>query len=309
MAANSLYTLDDLATEVAQNYGDVSDITIAKAKKWINRALMRINEMGDWSWLMTFDATFTTVYDSGTATLINGATTKVVTLNATQLDAAYIVTASVNGNVAVTATASLQTTTQFTLTFSPAIPVSGAYELTWSIEKESYVLGEGVKKIYSIYYQQNVRRNLKLIEDRRFREIFTYNVTPSGTPVWYRLYGRDATTGRRKVALFPIPASQLPIYYDYRKEMPMLVNDSDDVRVVTGMPDHMIDALIELATAISFRQLDDSDYESAMAEAMARIQRLHAEDSTEIDDRIRMRNFDSAEYMGDPVLPPQYGDT
>lgn len=238
MAADSLFTLDDIALQVAQNYGDTSDITIAKAEKWINRALLRINELGDWSWLMKFDATFNTT--SGT---------------------------------------------------------------------ETYTLGAGVKKIYALYYSDNVRRKLRLMDDRRFREVFTYNVTPTGTPLWYRLGGRSTINGRRQVKLFPVPNATIAMYYDYRQEMPLLVNSTDDVRVVTGMPDHMVDALIEMATAISFREQDDSDYQSAIQEAEARLQRLLAEDETEIDDRIRMANFEGdSVYYGDPVLPPQYGD-
>jgi hypothetical protein len=250
---------------------------------------------------------------------------------------------------------------------------------------ESYTLTQGVKKIYAIYYQDQVRRKLTLIDDRRFREVFTYTVTPQGTPVWYRDFGRDATTGRRKVALFPIPNASMAMYYDYRREVPLMIdelsgtqaltngaatatvtlpntfydNDYDltlsvtsssgsdpavtatvssqatgsfivalsptpatanytlswslerdpDVRRETMMPDHMVDALIELATAIGFREQDDSDYESAMAEAVARWQGLLAEDLNEIDDKIRQVAFEADRvYYGDPVLPPQYGD-
>lgn len=237
MASTSLYTLAEIAAVVAENYGADDDITLARAKKWVNRALMRINEMGDWSWLMAFDATFSTVAST-----------------------------------------------------------------------ESYVLGAGVKKIYSVSLNiGSARRKLRLIDDRKFRDLFAYNTTTTGTPSWYRLFGRDASTGRRKVALFPIPSSVVSVYYDYRKEITLLTNDSDDVRATTGMPDHMIDALIELATAISYRQLDDSDYANAMAEAVARWRTLLAEDLNEIDDTIRMRGFDmDASMFGDPVLPPQY---
>tara|TARA_R110000868_G_scaffold242882_7_gene498509 strand:- start:3935 stop:4879 length:945 start_codon:yes stop_codon:yes gene_type:complete len=314
MGAQDIFSLSAIATQVAQNYGSTDDITIAKAKKWINRALLRMNEMGDWSWLMVFDATFNTV--SGT---------------------------------------------------------------------ESYTLGAGVKKIYALYYQDTVRRKLKLVDDRRFREVFTYTVTPQGTPCWYRLFGRSSSNGRRKVALYPIPNATLAMYYDYRREIPLLNdietgsatlsngvatktvtlantyydNDYDlslivtsssssdpavtatvtsqavgsfivslsptpgtanysiaytltrdpDVRIECGMPDNLVDCLIELATAISFRELDDSDYENAMAEAVARCRALLAEDLNEIDDNIRMIPFDAdSAYFADPVLPPQYGD-
>ena len=247
MAVNSLFTLEDIATQVALNYGDQTDFTIEKAKKWVNRALLRINEMGDWSWLMVFDATFNTA--SGT---------------------------------------------------------------------EAYTLADGVKRVYSLFITSSTaRRKLKLVDDRRFREVYTNTVTPQGTPHIYRLYGRSTAVGfegRRKVALWPVPNATYAMYYDYRREIPLFTDALDasgaTVMEVTGMPAHMVDALIELATAISFRELDDSDYESAMAEAMARWNNLLADDLTEIDDSIRMRAFNTeTSYFGDPVLPPQYGDT
>jgi hypothetical protein len=49
MAANSLFTLEDLALEVSKNIGDTSEYTLADAKKWINRAIMMFTEMGEWS--------------------------------------------------------------------------------------------------------------------------------------------------------------------------------------------------------------------------------------------------------------------
>jgi hypothetical protein len=236
MAANEIYTLLDAATEVSQAYGDTSDISIAKAKKWCNRALVRMAEIHDWSWLKVFDASIATV--SGT---------------------------------------------------------------------ESYSLASGVKKIYAIWLQDSARRKLRLIDDRRFREIYTQATTPQGNPLYYRNYGRDSS-GNRKIALYPVPNAVLTLKYDYVKEITLLVNNTDDVREVTGMPAHMVDAWIELATAIGYREQDDSDYQSAMAEAVERVIRLAAEDGAEIDDEIRAAAFgDSGNDWLDPVLPPRFG--
>lgn len=247
MSSNSLFTLTDLATEVALNYGDQSDITIAKAYKWINRALMRISEMGDWSWLKVYDATFNTV----------------------------------NGT-------------------------------------EAYTLADGVKKIDSVFVFNNVRRRLQMIEDRMFRQHFLNPTTVTGTPQFYRNYGRSSASGsegRRRIALYPVPSSVLAIYYDYTKEISLFssihesggASSTVTVSQLTGMPQHMVDALIEMATAIGMRELDDSNYDAAMSEAMLRWDRLLQEDLHEIEDSIRMRSFeDSTGQVADPVLPPQY---
>jgi len=236
MASEDLFSFLDIATEVSQNYGATDDVTIAKAKKWVNRALVRISEVGHWSWRETFDTSVATV--SGT---------------------------------------------------------------------ETYVLAANVKHITALWIQDTARRKLRLIDNRRFRQIYTQATTPQGTPLYYRTYGRDATTGYRKIALYPVPNAVFTVKYDYQKEMDLLVNNTDDVRVVTGMPDHMVDALIELATAISYREQDDSDYQSAMAESMARWRALYDEDNTEIDDVIRAASDDGGGGgYEDPILPPSY---
>lgn len=238
MAADSLYSLLDIATETAQNYGSTDDITIAKAKKWVNRALLRVAEMGPWSWTMVYDTSLATV--SGT---------------------------------------------------------------------ETYSLASGVKKVHALWVQDTARRKLRLIDDRRFREIFTQNTTPQGTPLYYRDYGRNASTGYKMIALYPVPNAILTLKYDYEREITLLVDNTDDVRVDSGLPAHMVDALIELATAIGYREQDDSDYASAMAEAIQRWQRLKEEDLTEIDDNFRAAAFgDVDSSWGDPVLPPKYGE-
>lgn len=58
MAANSLYTLAELANLVCLNVGAVDDITQAKAKKNINRALVRFAEMGEWPWQKVYAQDF-----------------------------------------------------------------------------------------------------------------------------------------------------------------------------------------------------------------------------------------------------------
>lgn len=69
MAANSLFTLEEIATQVALNVGDTSDYSITLAKQWVNRALLRFMEMGTWSWQHVYGGTVNTVAGTATITL------------------------------------------------------------------------------------------------------------------------------------------------------------------------------------------------------------------------------------------------
>ncbi len=349
MAANTLFTFQAIATEVAQNYGDTSDLTLSKAYKWVNRALIRVSEIGDFSWLWGPQGSFKTVVrfyyyqtvgtSPGVSQTIsrNDNGTGGPSFNTAEIIDASTVITDVNGNgvftagIPVTAT---NTGTGVTLSSIPDAkygacymwylyngqgaqpPVNlaqpGQYVLTVATTnnvlpaQEIYSLAFGVKKVYAIYYVNNVRRKLRLMDNRRFREIFTYPVQPSGTPLYYRDLGRDSS-GQMQVALWPLPNTVYNIFYDYVKECPLMVNASDDVRTVVGLPEWQVDALIQLATAIAFAELDASNYRDMMNEAVQRWADIYHDDSNQIDDSIRAASFDGERVdYADPVLPPQY---
>ncbi len=173
---------------------------------------------------------------------------------------------------------------------------------------ETYSLSATVQKVTNVYVTGTRARTLRLMENRQFRQTFTNPILSTGTPNYYRYAGVDSVTGAKKIGLYTIPSTVETIYYDYIKKMPLLSNHTDDVRIVCGLPDHTVDALIELATAIGMRKFDDADYESAMAEAIVRWDTIYQDYTNEIDDRLRARAFEGADYDGPmPVLPPQFG--
>ncbi len=235
MAATDLFTLSDLALQVALNYGATDDSTLAKAKKWINRSLLYYSELGYWSWQRVYDQSLATV--AGTATYSVGAT-----------------------------------------------------------------------KIQKIYMSSPIQRDLILIEDRRFRELYP-NSTFTGAPYFWRRAGQSKTVvDTQIIGLYPIPDAVYTLKYDGIKEMTLLSADTDDVRTVTGMPSKFVNMLIELATSIGFKELDDAQYGEQFQECLLRLKGLYGDDQTEIDDVLvfaTIDNFD-ANYYQDPILPPGY---
>lgn len=236
MSAIDLFTLSNLADAVCLNIGDTSDITQAKAKKWVNRALIRFSEMGMWSWQYQYAATLSTV-----------------------------------------------------------------------AAQETYSLSD-VLKINSIYTSGPTQRTLKLIEDRAFRAMYPNN-TSSGTPYYWRRMGAStATANTIKIGLYPIPDGTYTIKYDYVKPITLLTSDSDDIRLITGMPMNLIDLVIEMATAVGWKEIDDKDSSNQMKECLARLAAAYGDDQSEIDERLIMSPMESDDWnrFYDPVLPSNF---
>lgn len=236
MAANSLFTLADLANLVCLNVGSTDDLTQAKAKKNINRALIRFSEMGYWSWQYLFAQTLNTVASQE------------------------------------------------------------VYEVS------------NVVKINSIYTAQPIQRRLTLVEDRKFRSMYPNN-TAVGAPYYWRRMGSSSTTvDTQKVGLYPIPDTVYNLKYDCVAPITLLTSDTDDIRLITKMPSHHVDLVIEMATAIQWKEIDDAQAAEQMQECLLRLKAAYADDVSEIDDKLIMAPLeaDNIDRYFDPTLDPRF---
>lgn len=247
MAATDLFAFSDLKTQVALNLGATDDVSMAKCGKYINRALLRFQEMGEWSWQRVYEQPFP------------GAT---------------------------------------------SVTVAGTK--TYSVKN--------CLRITSLYLSSPLQRRLVLLDDRVYRKRFP-NDTAQGTPYYFMLRGRGGNTASPaaydtlKVGLYPIPDSAYTLLWDGVKPITLLSADTDDVRVVTGMPITLVDLLIEMATAIGWKEIDDGDAAVQMQEVMSRLAAAYSDDNHDIEDVHIMSPFDAEDIdkLYDPTLPPQYG--
>lgn len=166
-------------------------------------------------------------------------------------------------------------------------------------------------EMHSLYFDpasSNVGR-LLLMGDREFRSLYS-QANAQSRPYLYLERGRaNADTSNLdtlKIGLYPIPDAAYTLKWDGIKPISMLTGASDDVRVVTGMPVSMVDILIEMATAIGWKEIDDAQAIVQMDEVMVRLKGMYEKDNHSIEDSHVFRGFDGADYFRDPVLPAQY---
>ena len=140
------------------------------------------------------------------------------------------------------------------------------------------------------------------------------NDTATGTPYYWRLAGRsNASTSALdtlKVGLYPIPDAAYTLKWDGVRRITLLSADSDDVRVVTGMPVNLVDVLIEMATAIGWKEIDDAAASEQMQEVLIRLKGAYSDDQHNIEDRLIMAPFESDEIdrYFDPQLDPRFNE-
>lgn len=243
MAFDALYTMADLQLQVGLNLGATDDVTLAKAAKYVNRALLRFSEMGIWSWQKVFGQSF-----PGTTSVTISGTADYSVKNCLEMHSLY---------------------------FDPAGSQWG---------------------------------RLTLMGDREFRQCYQ-NPIATGRPYLYLHRGRVNSSTEKdvlKIGLYPVPDAAYTLKWDGIKPITLLTGATQDVREQTGMPSHLIDLLIEMATAIGWKEIDDADAATQMQEVMIRLKNAYNRDNHSIEDVNIMRGFDSEDYYRDPQLPSNY---
>lgn len=71
MNPSQLYTIRGMIRQVCQNVGSLDEQTQEQAYVWINRALIRFSELGQWSWQKFYGDTVDTVVNEAIVTLPN----------------------------------------------------------------------------------------------------------------------------------------------------------------------------------------------------------------------------------------------
>lgn len=244
--ATNFFLFQSLCDQVCRNVGSQDNLTELRAQDWVNRAIIRFTEMGEWSWQRGYQLPFPNTVNNVT-----------------------------------------------------------------SANQEIYSVPNCIR-IESLFMKSPIQRRLTLLDDRKFRRMYPNNIA-TGTPYYYRHVGRVNTGGAvdtLQIGLYPIPDSAYTLQWDGVQAMPTLVNATDDIRALTGMPQFMVDILIEMATAIAWKEIDDADNGSQLKEAVARLKSAYGKDQHDIDDRLIMAPFESEDIdrYFDPQLDPRFNE-
>lgn len=178
--------------------------------------------------------------------------------------------------------------------------------ITTVSDQEAYKIKSRVK-LPKYLHMRDPARKLTMIDLRVLRELYPNNTETTGTPLYWRMKGYNQNTQSYELALWPIPDGVYSIYMDCDNNPALISNKNDDLRA-TGLPEEMIETLINIGIALLFEKKGDADYVGKLQIAMAMLE----------DDWFRLSgghpddNLGAKEHHGiggpfqDPILPGSY---
>jgi len=186
---------------------------------------------------------------------------------------------------------------------------------TWLMIKDSFHTSQGIEE-YSLnqdvavtqmfWMEGSNRQKLDRIPSARFRELVPNSTEDSGNPRLYDFAGVDSS-GCKVVTLWPIPGGDLEIFYRYRRFILPIQDKEANVWGRWGMPPNVMECLIEYATALMFKGVDDRRHNEQLGQAEAMVLDAYAADQENLDTTQRIP-FDHDQFYNDePVFEARFG--
>lgn len=107
-------------------------------------------------------------------------------------------------------------------------------------------------------------------------------------PMYYREIGPDSS-GYKQIEVFPIPDGSYTLNYEYYKVKGSDLTTSDLASEIPNLPDHVHDAVWELALYIFLKGFDDPNQVNRMADAEMAKKLLEESDEKDQDTDLRLR--------------------
>lgn len=179
---------------------------------------------------------------------------------------------------------------------------------TTSASTETYSLDKPVRQLLHFYAQGDNRRVIKRIPSTQFRQYVPNPSLYSGLPTMWDEQGVDST-GSKIISLFPVPTAVETIYYQYFRHILPIKQDQQDLWSYWGMPPNVIECVIQMATALMFKGIDDDRYQLERGEAEAMTADAFGADQSKGGNTVirSPMNDPDAYISGDPMLPPAFG--
>lgn len=131
--------------------------------------------------------------------------------------------------------------------------------------------------------------------------------TTFGNPCLFDEQGVDSS-GSRVISLYPIPSSQLEIFYRFSRTLMPFSDDSNDIRVIWGMPPKLLNPLTQKAAALASQGVSSTKYVELTKLADSMIEEAYAADQAKPNTEYRAPMHGERDHFTEwPQLPPRFG--
>lgn len=186
---------------------------------------------------------------------------------------------------------------------------------SWLMTKDYFLTSDGIEEyslnqdvaIPQMFWMEGAnRQKLDRIPSVRFRELVPNSTEDSGNPRLYDYAGVDSS-GCKVVTLWPIPSGELEIYYRYRRFTLPIQDKEANVWSRWGMPPNIIECLIEYATALAWKGVDDRRHTEQLLQAEAMVEDAYVADQENLDTTQRIPFEHDQFYNDEPVFEARFG--
>lgn len=130
----------------------------------------------------------------------------------------------------------------------------------------------------------------------------------TGTPTLFDYEGVDSS-GCVVISLYPTPSSAIEVFYRYTRRIKPIDDGGKDVRSYWGLPDEMLEALIQKAAALCVQGSNNSRYMELTESADFLIEEAYRADQSKSNTRYIAGDIGEGGQPDDgPRLPPEFGE-
>lgn len=178
--------------------------------------------------------------------------------------------------------------------------------VTTTTNVERYKLRSAIK-LPEFLHLRDPAVKIKMIGLRELRKMYPNNVQLTGVPLFWRICDYNEQSQSYQIGLWPIPDGTYSIYMDADKN-PIFLQDRDDDIRSTGLPEEMIETVIDIAIALMYEKNNVALYNQKLSMAMAQLDEDYYRLGNHLDDDMNAREYSGLDYLKkfDPILPPGY---
>ncbi len=178
--------------------------------------------------------------------------------------------------------------------------------LTTTGENE-YSIRQDVKVLHHLWMEGVSRQRIDRIPTTQFVERVPDSNLMTGIPRLFDEQGVDSS-GAKIVSLYPVPSGELEVFYRFTRKIVPFSDPSQDIRVLWGMPEQLLEALTQKATALAAQGISATKFAELTTFAEQLIDGAYADDQNNTATTYRSPMIHGRDALEDgPMLPPQFG--
>ncbi len=202
--------------------------------------------------------------------------------------------------------------------YRAALSIAGNETRRWSWLKASdsfnstalipeYSLRRDVKVLHHLWMEGVSRQRIDRLPTTYFVERVPDASLATGIPRLFDEQGVDSS-GAKVISLYPVPASELEIFYRFTRQVMPFSDPSQDIRTLWGMPENMLEALTQKSAALAAQGTSSAKFGELTSFAEQLIDDCYASDQAKPYTTYRAPMIQGREALSDgPMLPVNFG--